>query len=259
MAKTPRDIGITPIGSVVHSMLTEVQYQAQNGAGWVLMDGRSVVGSVYESITGNSVVPDGRGSSVRGAISISDIQFSPSDTNVASDSIYIPNHPYRTGMKVEFSSSGTLPTGLSSRSLTKSNIENTYNRYFVIVLDENNIKIATTFALAHTGTAINLTGQGTGVHTMYQRQDPGDRYKQEDGTVSNEVGTWQDEGYRAHRHNAYRSNANFGGGGADMPLVDPNSGNTSESFGESWVLPGTTSERETRMANITVNYFIKIN
>ena len=50
-----------PVGSIIHSMLTEAQFQAIIGIKWVLMDGQSVVGSDYETITGDSSIPDGRG------------------------------------------------------------------------------------------------------------------------------------------------------------------------------------------------------
>lgn len=54
------------IGSTAHSMLTEVQYQALYGPGWILSDGRSVVGSKYTLVTTNSNVPDCRGYYIRG-------------------------------------------------------------------------------------------------------------------------------------------------------------------------------------------------
>jgi hypothetical protein len=47
-------------------MLTEAQFQAQNGTGWVLMDGRNVSGSAYATITGSTTVPDARGMILRG-------------------------------------------------------------------------------------------------------------------------------------------------------------------------------------------------
>lgn len=50
-----------PVGSVVDAVLTEAQFQAQNGTGWVLADGRTVTGSAYATITGNSTIPDFRG------------------------------------------------------------------------------------------------------------------------------------------------------------------------------------------------------
>lgn len=55
-----------PVGSAVAAMLTEAQFQAQNGTGWVLADGRSVTGSAYATITGNSNIPDWRGVYLRG-------------------------------------------------------------------------------------------------------------------------------------------------------------------------------------------------
>ncbi len=52
---------ITPLGAVAKSLLTEEQFQAEQGPGWILADGRSVVGSAYEALTGNAVAPDLRG------------------------------------------------------------------------------------------------------------------------------------------------------------------------------------------------------
>lgn len=46
------------VGDVVQSMLTEAQFQGERNATWVLMDGRSVVGSDYEALTGFTNVPD---------------------------------------------------------------------------------------------------------------------------------------------------------------------------------------------------------
>lgn len=53
------------IGDVVMSVLNEAQFQAERGTGWVLMDGRSVIGSEYETVTGNSNIPDARGRYLR--------------------------------------------------------------------------------------------------------------------------------------------------------------------------------------------------
>lgn len=58
-------VDYTPVGTIIHSMLTEAQLQAQKGTGWILMDGRSVAGSAYQSITGFSTIPDARGSVLR--------------------------------------------------------------------------------------------------------------------------------------------------------------------------------------------------
>jgi len=48
------------IGEVKSAFLTEAQYQAQLGAGWVLCDGRNVSGSTYAALTGNTTIPDMR-------------------------------------------------------------------------------------------------------------------------------------------------------------------------------------------------------
>lgn len=59
-----------PLGSVVQSLLTEAEFQIEYGNNWVLMDGRSVVGSDYQLLDpGNPsrvVVPDARGQFLRG-------------------------------------------------------------------------------------------------------------------------------------------------------------------------------------------------
>lgn len=49
------------VGSVEWTVLTEAQYQGINGVGFVLADGRSVVGSAYNIITGQANIPDLRG------------------------------------------------------------------------------------------------------------------------------------------------------------------------------------------------------
>jgi hypothetical protein len=55
------------VGDVVSSMLTDDQFQAQRvSTEWVLADGRSVVGSLYAKVTGNTNIPDLRGVFLRG-------------------------------------------------------------------------------------------------------------------------------------------------------------------------------------------------
>lgn len=54
------------VGSVDGSFLNETQYQAINGIGYVLADGRPVPGTLYASITGQSNIPDLRGQYLRG-------------------------------------------------------------------------------------------------------------------------------------------------------------------------------------------------
>lgn len=61
---------ILPVGSIVDTMLTEAQFQAQlgnpNPSTWILADGRNVAGSQYSQVTSHSLAPDLRGILIRG-------------------------------------------------------------------------------------------------------------------------------------------------------------------------------------------------
>lgn len=52
---------VMPVGATIDAFLTEAQFQAQTSTDWVLCNGRSVVGSQFQIITGNSNIPDCRG------------------------------------------------------------------------------------------------------------------------------------------------------------------------------------------------------
>jgi hypothetical protein len=56
----------SPIGHIISAMLTESQFRAIHGSGWILADGRSVAGSKYNTITASATVPDLRGMVLRG-------------------------------------------------------------------------------------------------------------------------------------------------------------------------------------------------
>lgn len=60
------DGGTSKVGDIMASILTEAQFQAQRTTAWVLMDGRDVTGSDYETLTGFSAIPDARGEFLRG-------------------------------------------------------------------------------------------------------------------------------------------------------------------------------------------------
>jgi len=60
-----------------------------------------------------------------------------------------------TGTRVRLTTTTTLPAGLA-----------TATDYYVIVVDENTFKLATTYANAVAGTQIDITDAGTGTHTM---------------------------------------------------------------------------------------------
>lgn len=49
--------GIHPIGGTLRASLTVGQFQSQMGTNWIAANGQSSVGTMYETITGNTVVP----------------------------------------------------------------------------------------------------------------------------------------------------------------------------------------------------------
>jgi len=65
MAQTPLQ-PVGALGSVQFSILTQTQFQAVYGTGWVLCQGQSISGSALASLTGITTLPDCRGMSLRG-------------------------------------------------------------------------------------------------------------------------------------------------------------------------------------------------
>ena len=65
------------------------------------------------------------------------------------------NHGYKNGLKVQLTTTTTLPAGLSLAT-----------DYYVIYLSANTFSLATSAALALAGTAIDITSTGTGTHTI---------------------------------------------------------------------------------------------
>lgn len=64
-------------------------------------------------------------------------------------------HGYLTGLKVQLTTTTTLPAGLS-----------TSTDYFVIKLSSSTFSLASSLVLAQAGTAIDITDTGTGTHTI---------------------------------------------------------------------------------------------
>jgi hypothetical protein len=85
--------------------------------------------------------------------------FNGSDGNVVNhvaDTITINNHRFLTGSRVTYTNGGGNIGGLTNGTV-----------YFTIKVDHNTIKLATNASNANSGTAINITGTGTGnAHTL---------------------------------------------------------------------------------------------
>lgn len=75
--------------------------------------------------------------------------------DITTDSFTSTNHGFRNGLKVQVSTSGSLPTGLSALT-----------NYYLIVVDDDIFKFASSADNASAGTAINLTGLGVGSQTV---------------------------------------------------------------------------------------------
>jgi hypothetical protein len=82
--------------------------------------------------------------------------FVDGDVNTTTDRITITGHSFATtGLKVAATTDGVLPGGLSATN------------YYVIVVDANTIKLATSLANAQAGTAVDITSAaGGGTHTL---------------------------------------------------------------------------------------------
>jgi hypothetical protein len=74
-----------------------------------------------------------------------------SDVNTTGETFTFVGHTFTNSMPVQISTSGTLPGGLSANTL-----------YFIVGVSGNTFKLSTTY----NGSAINLTSQGTGNHTI---------------------------------------------------------------------------------------------
>jgi hypothetical protein len=82
--------------------------------------------------------------------------FNSAQVDAGTDNITIKgNHvAWVTGMQIDLQTSGTLPTGLTAGT------------NYIVRTGNNTIKIATSLANAQNGTVVNITGAGSGDHTI---------------------------------------------------------------------------------------------
>jgi len=88
-------------------------------------------------------------------------------------------HGFVTGLKVQCTTTTTLPAGLSLAT-----------DYFVINLTSSTFSLASSLANAQAGTAVNITGTGTGTHTVTPVALAGGKIKLQ---KSNDGTNWDDE------------------------------------------------------------------
>lgn len=81
--------------------------------------------------------------------------FTSADVNVSANQILVTNHGLVTGQKVQLTTSGTLPTGLSLAT-----------DYYVIRITASTFKFATSSWNAFQGTAVTMSAVGSGTNTI---------------------------------------------------------------------------------------------
>lgn len=118
------------------------------------------IGTTYGVGDGSTTfnVPDGRG---RGLIGVGTgnltESFAAAAVAPATDLITVGSNADKwiTGMIVQASTTGTLPTGLAAAT-----------NYYVIRISATTIKLASSLVNALAGTAIDITAAGSGTHTL---------------------------------------------------------------------------------------------
>ena len=84
-----------------------------------------------------------------------DFSVAPAGVNTGTEVITITSHGLNTGDGLTYTEGTTAIGGLSTNT-----------KYFIIKVDDDNLKLATTSSNATNGQAVDLTGQGTGTHTF---------------------------------------------------------------------------------------------
>jgi microcystin-dependent protein len=266
---TTEVIGVAPVNFPTGCVLPYAGTTAPEG--WLLCDGDAVSRTDYAALfavvsTAHGIgdgattfnVPDYRYQVPRGRGGVANQAILPADVNITTEEITVTGHSYRrTGFRVRVSSTGTIIGGLAINT-----------DYYVIVVNANTIKLATTRANAIAGTAINLMSQGTGTHTISQAEGPdySSRTAVNGGNAGDNIGSLEEDGVQNHGHRPYSTatqnfaNISFGAGSglafaANSAFIDnhiPQGASYDVGSGS------PRSSRETRQSNILTNYIIKV-
>jgi len=258
MADRRRNLGL-PAGVVFQYAGTTDPY------GYLICDGREVLRSEYPALfaaigtshgIGNGTttfnIPDHRYLVPRGRGGVANQAILPAAVNITTEEITVTGHEYRrTGFRVRVSSTGTIIGGLAINT-----------DYYVIVVNANTIKLATTRANAIANTAINLTSQGTGTHTISQAEGPdfSSRTAVNGGNAGDNIGSLEEDTSQAHSHSLKVSGA-FTTGTASVSRNNFNDGPAGGYVDAPVGFDAGGSPRissETRQSNILTNYIIKV-
>jgi hypothetical protein len=115
---------------------------------------------IYDEL-GNEVTPSFNiaGSGNTATCTLQTNYSSTFTADAGSDQLTISsNSSWKTGARIRTSSTGTLPAGLAAAT-----------DYYVVVVNNTTVKLATSRANALAGTVIDITDAGTGTHTLTQQ------------------------------------------------------------------------------------------
>lgn len=172
---TTRGWSITPIGIVSANNTDAGIIQMYGGSiapsGWMFCNGSIVSRTTYARLFSAIGTTYGNGDGSGNTFSLPDMRgkfplsagqstfvstFANTAVNISTDVITVPsNDSLYTGTAVVLTTSGTAPGGLIVSTT-----------YYVIKVSATSIKLATTLANSLSNTSINLTSQGTGIHTL---------------------------------------------------------------------------------------------
>ena len=194
-------VDATPIGQIMSAMLTEAQFRAIHGPGWILADGRTtgVASSKYGLLTAATSVPDLRGMVLRGK------------NNSRADGSQDPGGERGLG---SFQGQATAKNGLTaSASSSQANVTGAYSQF------QHDHDVTVSNVSVSDANSGYLTAGGDNV---------GNGQSVNDSIITANSFTW---------------NGNFSASGtADAQTITIGAG-----------------DAETRMRNVAVNHFIKIN
>ncbi len=112
---------------------------------------------ITQAEPGAAVNPVVKNATDEGAGTISGVQSTPGvgGVNLTTNAVYSAAHTLATGLLVRLTTGTTLPAGLALAT-----------DYFIISVNANEVKFASSLANAQAGTAVNITDRGTGTHTI---------------------------------------------------------------------------------------------
>lgn len=120
----------------------------------------------FESVPMELSVGDVKGYGVTLNIDVNTPSAGVFTADSTTDSLSDVAHEFTTGLKVQLTTTTTLPSGLSLAT-----------DYFVIVVSNDTYRVATSLANALAGTYVNFTDNGTGTHTATPVALAGGTYK----------------------------------------------------------------------------------